>query len=110
MVTCPVCEKGTLKKQLVRERMYGVDLGTFPANVCSACGETFTDEKTTLAIQEVAKQKGIWGIGRRTKITRTGNSLAVRIPKALALALDMKEGTEAYVYSQKNKLIVETQH
>ena len=35
-------------------------------------------------IENVAKEKGIWGLGIRTKITRSGNSLAVRIPKKMA--------------------------
>ena len=81
---CPVCEKGTLKKAKIQESLFGVDLGEFSAEVCDSCGETFTDEETTKKIELAAKKKGIWALGRKTAIARTGNSLAVRIPKNIA--------------------------
>jgi len=105
---CPVCEKGTLKKGKIKEIMFGVHLGEFPAEICSKCSESFTDEKTTRAIEEAAKKKGIWGLGKKTKITKTGNSLAVRIPKEIANFLKLKEGNDAYIHPDKDKLIIES--
>jgi len=107
MLICPICNKGILEKKRIQEVIHGVDLGIFPAEVCSKCGESFTDKKVTIAMERVAKEKGIWGWGRITNITRTGNSLAVRIPKALADHLGIKEGTPAHVYQHKNKIIIE---
>ena len=108
MTKCPICEKGELKKDKIEESMFGVYLGEFPAEMCTKCGESFTDADTTKKIEEAAKKKGIWGLSAKTKITRTGNSLAVRIPKKLAEYLKLKDGEEAYVHPEKNKLIVET--
>jgi len=71
---CPVCEKGILKRKKIREEMFGVYLGEFPADVCTKCGESFTDEETTKEIERMAKKTGIWGLGFKTKITKTGNS------------------------------------
>ena len=105
---CPICEKGSLKTGKVKEEMFGVYLGEFPALICGKCGESFTDENTTKLIEEAAKSKGIWGLGRKTKITKSGNSLAVRIPKEIAEFLNLKEGTEAYIHPDKNKLILES--
>lgn len=107
-VKCPVCDNGTLKNGKIDETMFGIYLGEFPAEICSKCDESFTDEKTTRAIEEAAKKKGIWGLGKKTKITRTGNSLAVRIPKEIANFLKLKEGKEAYIHPDKNKLIIES--
>lgn len=104
---CPICEKGTLKKGKIKEEMFGVYLGEFPAEICSHCGETFTDEKTTEKIEEVAKKKGIWGLEKKTKITRTGNSLAVRIPKPIVDYLKLKEGEEIYIHPEDHKLVIE---
>ncbi|MBU1005819.1 MAG: AbrB/MazE/SpoVT family DNA-binding domain-containing protein [Nanoarchaeota archaeon] len=59
-------------------------------------------------IEEAAKKKGIWGLGRKTKITQTGNSLAVRIPKQLADYLHLKRGEEVYISPKDNKLIIES--
>ena len=103
-----ICNKGNLKKQIIKEEMFGVYLGNFPAQVCSACSESFTDSKTTKKIEEIAKKKGIWGLGVKTKITRTGNSLAIRIPKKIADYLKLKEGKEAYVHPDAGRLVVES--
>ncbi len=105
---CPICGKGILKKKKIREEMFGVYLGEFPADVCARCGESFTDIKTTKRIEEMAKKKGIWGLGIKTKITKTGNSLAIRIPKKIADFLKLRKGEETYIHPDANKLVVET--
>lgn len=105
---CPTCNKGNLKKAKIKEEMFGFYLGEFPAQICSKCNESFTDEKTTKMIEDAAKTKGIWGLGKKTKITKTGNSLAVRIPKEIADFLNLKEGKEAYIHPDKNKLVIES--
>ena len=107
MLKCPLCNKGFLKKKQIEEKMFGIYLGTFSAEVCDVCGETFTDKDTTRMIENVAKKKWIWGLGLKTKITKTGNSLAVRIPKKIADFLHLKVGEEAYIHLDANKLIVE---
>ena len=107
MVKCPICDKGNLKNAVTEEKMFGVSLGKFPAEVCSNCKESFTDEETTRKIENIAKKKGLWGLGVKTKITKTGNSLAVRIPKKIADFLNFKEGEEAYIHPESGKLVVE---
>ena len=104
---CPNCEKSALRKGKIREVMFGVDLGEFPALVCSNCKESFTDEATTKKIEEAAKKNGIWGLGKTTKITKAGNSMVVRIPKPIAEFLKMKVGQEAFVHPDKDKLVIE---
>jgi len=108
MQKCPICGKGNLKRKKIKEEMFGVYLGEFPADVCDSCGESFTDVETTKKIEEVAKKKGIWGMGTKTKITKTGNSLAVRIPKKLASFLKLKEGEEAFIHPDAGRLMIET--
>ncbi len=107
MVKCPNCEKGELKKGKTKETMFGVYLGEFPADICSTCGESFTDEKTTQQIENVAKKKGLWGLGIKTKITKTGNSLAIRIPKKIVQFLHLREGEETYLHPETKRLIIE---
>ena len=104
---CPICDKGDLKKGMIKETMFGVQLGDFPAQLCSACGESFTDQETTRKIEEAAKTKGIWGLGRKTTVARTGNSLAVRIPKEIVDYLHIKEGSDVYVHPDKDKIVIE---
>jgi len=104
---CAMCEKGQLKKGRIKEYLYGVYLGEYPADICSKCNESFTDSATTKQIEEAAKKKGLWGLGGMTKITKTGNSIAVRIPKKLVDYLKLKPGEEAYIHPENNKLIIE---
>lgn len=106
-VQCPICEKGTLEKGTIKEIMQGVNLGEFPAEICSSCGESFTDPETTRKIEAKAKEKGIWGLGKMTKIAKAGNSLVVRIPKKIAEKLKLKVGEEAYIHIEERKLIIE---
>ena len=108
MLKCPICEKGNLEKSSLKEYMFGIYLGEFMADVCTKCGESFTDSATTRKIEEEAKKKGIWGLSAVTKITKTGNSLAIRIPKKLVDYLKLKEGREACIHPEDHKLIVES--
>jgi len=105
---CPVCGRGNLEKGKIREVMFGIDLGQFPAEICNKCKESFTDGNTTQAIEKAAKKKGIWGLGRKTKISKAGNSLAVRIPKEIVHFLKLKDGMEAYIHPEKDKIIIES--
>ncbi|MBS3130931.1 AbrB/MazE/SpoVT family DNA-binding domain-containing protein [Candidatus Woesearchaeota archaeon] len=105
---CPMCEQGILKQGKIKEHMFGVYLGEFPAEICSKCNESFTSPETTRAIEEEAKKRGIWGMAKKTKITKSGNSLSVRIPKEIARFLKLEKGKEAYLHPEGNKLVIET--
>lgn len=104
---CPSCNQGTLKKATIREEQYGVFLGEHEGLRCSRCRETFFDEKTTNTIMEKAKEKGIFGMEIKTKIGKSGNSLAVRIPKKIADVVDFKEGKEVRIHPAGKKIIIE---
>jgi hypothetical protein len=104
---CPICEKGTLKNVQEKHVLFGIDVGTYPGEKCTACGEIFTESSVMRKIETVAKQKGIWGLGLKTKVARTGNSLAIRIPKPVAEFMKISEGKEAYIHPDGKKLIVE---
>lgn len=108
MVKCPMCEKGKLVPVREKHVLFGVNLGTYPGERCTACGEVFTDSSAMEKIEIIAKKKGIWGLGATTRITKTGNSLAVRIPKKIADYLKLRSGKEAYVHPEKDRLIIET--
>ena len=104
---CEECE-GKFVRKKVEFIMYGINLGNFPADVCTKCGEELFDEKTSEEIDKVAKEKGLWGLARKVKIVKIGNSLAVRIPKVLSDFLGLKEGKEALIRPDKDKIIIES--
>ena len=106
-ITCPMCEKGKLVPGKMKQYLFGIYLGEFDAEACDHCKEIFNDEETTQKIEDIAKAKGLWGLGATTKVTKTGNSLAVRIPKKIADYLKIKDGREVYLHPEEDKLIVE---
>ena len=85
-----------------------LNLGKFPAWVCDHCGESFTDEATTQAIMDSAKRKGIWGLGKKVKVVRSGNSLVIRIPKEVVDFMGLEKGQELFVRPEgKSKVVIE---
>ena len=105
---CEEC-KGRIIKKYIEFSIYGVSLGKFIAEVCTKCGEEIFDEKTSEEIDKIAKQKGLWGLAKKVKIVKIGNSLAVRIPKIISDFLGLKEGKEAMMIPEKNKIVIESQ-
>jgi len=105
---CEEC-KGRIIKKYIEFSMYGVSFGKFLAEVCTKCGEEIFDEKTSEEIDKIAKQKGLWGLAKKVKIVKIGNSLAIRIPKIISDFLGLKEGKEAMMTPEKNKIVIESQ-
>jgi YgiT-type zinc finger domain-containing protein len=105
---CPVCGKGELKRREVPQSMFGVELGTYEAEVCTRCGETFLTGASVDRLERRAKELGLWGLASKVKVARSGNSLVVRIPSRLARYLELKSGQEVMVSPEKaHRLILE---
>jgi len=108
MVRCPSCGKGELHRGKIREQMFGVDLGEYPAEICDSCGESFVDQKAMRKIEARAKELGLWGLAKKVSIAKSGNSLVVRIPAELARFLKLKGGEDALVRPEgREKIVVE---
>ncbi len=108
MTECPVCGKGKLRRGKIREQMFGVDLGEYPAEICDACGESFVDQNAMKKIEARAKKLGLWGLAKKVPIAKSGNSLVVRIPSELARFLRLKGGEDALVRPEgREKIVVE---
>ncbi len=104
---CPICNEGTLNKEKIREEQFGVGLGVYDGLLCNSCGESFFDSKTTHRILAKSKEKGIFGLHAKTKIARSGNSLAIRIPKKIVEFMKLKEGKEVSIHPEKGKIVIE---
>jgi YgiT-type zinc finger domain-containing protein len=103
---CVLCE-GKLNQKIVDYKIYGRSIGKFPALVCDSCGEQWFDEETSKKIQEKEKKGGLFGLSRETKISYSGNSLIIRIPKELAKFMNLKKETEVIIYPEdKNKIAI----
>ncbi len=103
---CVMCD-GKLKKKTVDYKIYGKSIGRFPAMVCDSCGEQWFDEETSKKIEKSEKEKGIFGLSRESKISYSGNSLIIRLPRELAKFMNLKKETQVVLYPEsKNKLCV----
>ena len=106
-----ICEEcgGKIIHKLVDYVLLGENLGKFPADVCTKCGEQVFDEEVSGKIDIIAKQKGLWGLQAKTRIGKIGNSFNVLINSKIAKFLDLKKGEEVVVYPEsKNKLVIST--
>jgi YgiT-type zinc finger domain-containing protein len=104
-MTCPICEKGILKRRKVEYKVFGITLGNFPAQVCTSCQEEWFDEATSKKIQELEKEKGLFGLSKKSKISYSGNSLIVRIPESVAKFTGIKKEDEIIIHPEGKKRI-----
>lgn len=104
------CEEcgGKVVRKKVEFTLYGKSLGSFPAEVCSKCGEEIFDEDTSDKIDEIAREKGLWGLETQAKITKVGSSYAVIINKKIIDFAGLEQGKEVHIYPEnKNRIVIE---
>ncbi len=105
---CPVCEKGKLTRGKVDYSYKDWYFGKYNADVCNKCGESFFTEEASELIEKKARELALWGIEKKTKISHSGNSLIVRIPKSIAQFVEIEEGEEVTIRPEgKKKFIVD---
>jgi YgiT-type zinc finger domain-containing protein len=103
---CISCN-GKLKNKTVEYKVYGINIGKFPALVCDSCGEQWFSEETSRRIEEKEKELGLFGLSVESKVSYSGNSLIIRIPKELAKFLNInKESKVQLVPENKSKLCI----
>jgi YgiT-type zinc finger domain-containing protein len=106
--TCPICEKGKIVKKKIDYTVYGVKVGTYPAEVCTKCGEEYFDEPTAKEIEKREIELGLFGLKRETKLRKIGSSLGIILPKPIIKFLGLKEEKRAVIAPEgKHRLLVD---
>jgi hypothetical protein len=59
---CALCG-GAIRRETLAYASRGVPFGEFEFDVCSVCGDTLVPKTTSLAIEKIAKERGLWGAG-----------------------------------------------
>ena len=103
---CVICDKGTLKEKTVDYKEFGVSLGKYRGNVCANCGEVFFDSALAKKIQAKSKELGLFGLVKKTKVAKVGNSLAIRIPKEIADFLNLKKEKEVKIMPKSQSELI----
>ncbi|VVB84320.1 Antidote-toxin recognition MazE, bacterial antitoxin [uncultured archaeon] len=91
MTKCPLC--GTEMRKERKEIEKGV---WATVEVCPQCKDEWIDEKEHDRLVDLFRRKTF----------NLGGSIAVRIPKEIADALSIREGTEVNFSVQDNKIII----
>ena len=75
---------GTLKKSHTQVEFFGIDFGIRECEVCTKCGSEYLDEKTLEKVEKEVKKKKLFGLEKQAQVTKSGNSLVIRIPPEIA--------------------------
>lgn len=99
---------GTLKKSKTNVEFFGIDFGIRDCEVCTRCGSEFLDDETMEAIEQEVKKRKLFGLEKKVQITKSGNSLVVRIPPDIAkfTGLNYKDSVRIYP-AEKTRLEIE---
>ena len=102
---CTTCNKGTYRQKEVPYIFLGEHIGVFDALVCNNCSDTLFESDASDKIESEVKQRGLWGLRGRSRISKVGNALDVRIPRTLADFFHIKKGQEVILEPvDKNRL------
>jgi len=99
---------GRLKRDFTEVEFFGIDFGVKRAKVCADCGSEYLCQETMEEVKSEVERNGLFGLERRGRIAKSGNSLVIRIPKEIAESLKIKRDLPIVIYpSEPRKLIIE---
>lgn len=102
---------GTLKKAHTQVDFFGIDFGVRKCEVCTKCGTEYLSDKVLDEIEQEVKRKKLFGLEKQAQITKSGNSLVIRIPTEIAKFSGIKYKELVRIYpTVKNRIEVELQH
>jgi len=101
---------GTLKESHAQVEFFGIDFGVREAEVCAKCGSEYLSDEVLGEIEEEVKKKKLFGLEKQTQVTKSGNSLVIRIPPEIVEFSGMKYKERIRIYPvAKNRIEVELQ-
>lgn len=99
---------GRLKRSVAEVEFFGIDFGMKEADVCTKCGSEYLTQELMEEMEAEVKRRGLFGLERRGRVAKSGNSLVIRIPKEIADSLKIKRDLPIVIYpSEPRKLVVE---
>ena len=101
---------GKLKKSKTEVEFFGIDFGIQSCEVCAQCGSEYLSQELIEKIEKEVRRSRFFGLERRARVTKSGNSLVIRVPKEIAKSLRIEKDTAITIYpTEKRKLIVEVE-
>jgi hypothetical protein len=84
---------GKLVKTKIQVEHLGIDFGLQNGTVCTSCGDEFISDEVWEKIEKKTKKLGLFGLEKKVKIRKSGNSLVVTIPPEIAKFIGAKTQT-----------------
>ncbi len=96
---------GKLKSSQTEIEFFGIEFGLKPCEVCTKCGAEYIDQQVMKEIEKEVKKRGILGLERNIQVTKSGNSLVIRIPPEVAKFLNIRYKTLLRLFPVDKKRI-----
>lgn len=99
---------GVLKKSQTQVEFFGIDFGIRECEVCTKCNSEYLSEETLEEIEREVKKRRLFGLEKNAQVTKSGNSLVVRIPPEIAkfTGINYKDNIRIYPIN-KNRIEIE---
>ena len=81
---------GKMKETISNVEFFGIDFGLKKIEICTKCGEEYITDEVMEEIENECKKLGLFGLERKVRITKSGNSLVIRIPPEIAKFVGLK--------------------
>ena len=99
---------GNLKKAHTEVEFFGIDFGIMECEVCAKCGTEYLSNEVMEKIEQEVKKRKLFGLEKQAQITKSGNSLVIRIPPEIAKFSGMRYKEHVRIYpAAKNRIEVE---
>lgn len=79
-----------MKKAKIEVEFFGIDFGIRECEICIKCGAEYLDNETLGEIEKEVKKRRIFGLEKKIKVTKSGNSIVIRIPPEIAKFTNLK--------------------
>jgi hypothetical protein len=98
---------GNLKKTKIQVEFFGIDFGLKDGEICASCGSEYLDQDVLNEIENEVKKRNIFALEKKVSVTKSGNSLVIRIPPEIAEFLKIKYKSVVQLFPvDKDQLIV----
>ena len=99
---------GELKKAFSEIEFYGISFGIREVEVCKECGTEYLSNEIMAEIEKEVKKRNLFGLQKDGNITKSGNSLVVRIPPEIAKFARIRYKEQIRIYpASKDRIEIE---
>ncbi len=96
---------GKLIKSQCEVEFFGIDFGIKKCEICKECNAEYLDNETMKSIEDEVRKRGIFGLEKLVRVTKSGNSIVIRIPPEIAKFSDINYKSLLRVFPVSKKRI-----